>query len=71
MDNTRFTEAVFTPVNVEDVPEPEPVPLQQYFWEETAPPSRNTTTREHCIAVTIIRKQARGPGQERSRYAAP
>jgi hypothetical protein len=55
-----FPEGVFQPVHVEDDPEPQPVPLQQYFFEESAPPSRRNVARSRCMTSLICHFDERG-----------
>jgi hypothetical protein len=57
-----FPEGIFTPLHVEDDPEPQPVPLQKYFWEETAAPSRRTIKTMRPITRNITRHKARQAG---------
>jgi hypothetical protein len=55
-----FNEGIFQPVHVEDDPDPEPVPLQQYFFEETARPSRRAVKPSRPITRHVCRFDERG-----------
>jgi hypothetical protein len=57
-----FPEGMFQPLHVEDNPEPQPVPLQQYFFEETPAPSRRNIKRMRPITRHIVRRRARQVG---------
>lgn len=52
---SNFTDGIFRPVHVPDNPEPQPVPLQDYFYQEMAPRSRTAAPREPVIAVSVCR----------------
>jgi hypothetical protein len=48
------------PVHVEDDPDPEPVPLEQHFGEELAPPSRRTVQHGRLMNVERCRFDHKG-----------
>jgi hypothetical protein len=61
MPSPRFSENIFRPVRVPDNPEPQQVPLQEFFRQEMAPSSRQGPGKGRCAAVQVTRYRARGP----------
>jgi hypothetical protein len=55
-----FDEGIYQPVHIEDDPQPQQVPLEAYFHQETAPASRNYPGHQHSIAVSRCRFNGAG-----------
>lgn len=60
MTDPKFDEGIYQPLHVEDDPEPAPVPLEAHFHADTAPASRNYTTRQYSIAAFRCRFNGAG-----------
>lgn len=62
MNKPTFPEGMFQPLHVPDNPEPQPVPLQRYFFEETGPPGRRNIKPMRPITRHVERRHARQVG---------